>query len=203
LKAAGSAEGQSTPPCQCGGHKPTTLSEGADMDKKARIAALVANPHNAVKDIKVLEAFSDDALKALEDAAAAATKTADDLRAAQETLVTTNATLKALQEKKPTLADMPAEIQTLVTEATALRAAQKAKDDARKGELVTALTACQQVFDEASLNAMDVPALEKLAALAAPKTVDYSVGASLAPRAAAGFDAKSYAAPDPYATAKK
>lgn len=204
MKAAMSDSGQPTPPCQCGGHRPTTLSKGADMDKKERIAALVANPHSAIRDAAVLDTLGDPALKALEDGATAAkTKIDADalvLKTAQDAATAAQAEATALRAAaKPAfkLEDAPQEIRDLV--ASSLAAGKAEKDG-----LVATLKAAQATFTEAQLSAKDIPELRQLAEFikvpVAP--IDYSLGGVPGIRAAASataFGEKEGMPPDPYA----
>lgn len=185
----------------------------AEMTKTERIAALLKHEHNPIKDLKALEANTDEGLRLLEvhceNAAtlkAAADKLAADkatsdaaLKAAEaanktveERLTAAEASLKASGAQKTEeefLKTAPESIRTLVAE-------KKATDAARKATLVTTLKTAQSVYDEARLNAMELTQLEEIAALTgAAKPADYS-GRGLA--VAPGTGTESYVAPNPY-----
>lgn len=202
------------PPCGCGGHKPVTAASAAgenDMEKKERIAALVANPHNAVKSLKVLEAASDDDLKALEDAAAAAKKTADDLRVATEKATKAEADLRAAQEAgvKATadLAAVQTQLKALESAAQPLIDAEKAKVEAERTDLVGKLKALTAGFiTEEELKAKPIGELRTLAAItkvnvpAAQAQPDFSIQGMPRFATTPASDIAAYAPPDPYAS---
>ncbi len=83
--------------CKCGGHR--AADQGVDMTKVERIAALMKNEHNPLKDQKTLEAASDDALMALEAHCTAATTKAAELKAAQDKNADLDTRLKAAEAK--------------------------------------------------------------------------------------------------------
>ena len=56
------------------------------MDRKQKIAALAANPHSAIKDVKVLETLDEATLTALQASADAQATAETELRAAREQL---------------------------------------------------------------------------------------------------------------------
>ena len=197
---------ETKPPCGCGGHKPVIAASAAgepNMERKDRIAALVANPHNPVKELKMLEAASEESLKALEDAATAAKKTADDLRVAQE--ATTKAEQKAV-ETATALATLDTSFKTLQASAQPLIDAAKAAEQAEKDTLVGKLKACTAgILTEEQLKAKPVEELRNLAKIAkvdeAPVQAPNFAGAGM-PRfaAAGGLDVTKFNAPDPYAS---
>lgn len=176
----------------------------ADMDRTQRIAALVKNEHNPIKDMKVLEASSDGVLdifetqatrcaemKAASDKAVADKKTADeaeakkteDLKAAQARADTAEAKLRA------------AEANQVTDEMRALVADKKAADAKQKAELVTTLKAAQKAFTAEELDAKPIGELIKLAQMVKVETSDYS-GRGLA--RTPGADKVDYTPPDPY-----
>lgn len=199
---AGIVQAETKPPCGCGGHKPVTAASAAgekNMDRSVRIAALVANPHNPVKELKMLEAASEESLKALEDAAAAAKKTADDLRVAQE--AATAAEGKAVANATA-LTALQGEFKALESSAKPLIQAAEAAAQKEKDELVGKLKACTAgILTEEQLKAKPVEELRTLASIA---KVDVAVSApSYAaagmPRfASEGTDITKFSAPDPY-----
>lgn len=170
------------------------------IEKKDRIAALVANPHNPLKVLKALEACTDDELKALEDAAVAAKKMGDDLKVAQDAAAAAKtiadnaaAALKAAQEAPITEERLPAEVKLIVANARA--AEQKEKDG-----LVTKLKAAQTVLSEDVLKTKsldDLRAMASLAKIDVPRA-DFSLQGMPVERAAAA-GAYDYTPPDPYA----
>lgn len=183
-----------TAACGCGGTKPAaSAAQGEIMNKQERIAALVANPHNAVKDAKILEALTDDGLKALEDAAGTLKVAADKAAADKIALDKATADLKVAQDALAA----PITEERLPADMRALLAAKKAEDEAKKTELVGKLKVAQTAFTEAELNDKGIGELVKLATalkVDAPKP-DFS-GRGVPRAAAAGEDFK---APDPWA----
>ncbi len=184
------AEGQRAA-CACGGHTPPTTaaattqpSEGDTMDKKTRIAALMASKHSPVKEEAALNALSDEGLKGLETLVKSA-EDAETAAAATPAKTTTEPTAAAAAPaavaptREQILAALPADMRS------ALERAEKA-EQTRKTDLVTALSGAQKRHTEAALKAMSLVQLEDIAALldleapAAP--VDYSAAR---PRAAA------------------
>ena len=186
--------------CKCSGHNTSTSAVKGDtnMDRKAVIAALVANPHNFVKSAEALEKLTDAELTGLEgQLKTAADKAATDattLKAAQDALV---------EAKKPKtdeqyLAEAPEAIRTLVTE-------KLAHDAAEKDTLVGALKVAQTAFDETALKAMPMDQLRKFGEALKINTrtniVDFSLRGVPMQRVAEGeFDGSM---PDAYATAAK
>ena len=182
--------------------------KGVQMKKVDAIKALTACPCSGFvpADAKELEAFSEERLTAMAEAATARKKTEDDaaaIKAAQDKTVadlkaaeTTIAELKAAAEKAPTeeeyLAKAPESIRTLVAE-------KKTQDAKVKTDLVTQLkVAAAGVYTEEELNAKPIQELMKLAQMA---KVDYS-GRSIPIVRAAG-ETSTYAPPDPYAAGIK
>jgi hypothetical protein len=189
-------------PCSCGGQAPTTASSTAtaegeiDMTKTERIAALLANKHNLVKDQKALEAASDETLAALEghceamktaeektaaDAKLAAdTKAAEEAAAAEKKSKDEEAARVAAAATTTTKEDEPlSEKEFLAAAPKRLRdmiARQEATETARHAELVTAMKAAQSEFTEVELQAMELPSLERMAKLVKVPvaTVDFS-----------------------------
>jgi hypothetical protein len=195
--------------CKCGG-----ISAGGDdhMDRTARIAALLKNEHNPLKDQKTLEANTDEGLRLLEvHCANAATlktaadalktdaeKAAADLKVAQDEKAVLDAKLKAAESKELTedefLKAAPPTLKTLIER-------QKAQDAARKATLVASLKAAQSEFTEEELTAEPLDRLERMARAVKVETpVDFS-GRGL-PRVA-GETKDTFAAPDPYADGVK
>ncbi len=199
--------GQPKPPCGCGGHEPVNAAPAAgdkDMEKKERIAALVANPHSPVKSLKMLEAATDDELTALEAQAgtikAAAEKAVADaatLKAAQDAEAKAKADLKAAQEAPITIDRLPADLKALVDGAVAAATA-------KKEGLVATLKAAQTAFTEDDLKAMPVEQLEKLsAAVVKPAPAVNAPLFSGIPVPRISGDANQYAPPDTYADLKR
>lgn len=160
-------------PCACGGHPRQASGQPNEkeitMDLKARIAALMTNEHNPLKDEKYLLLQSDEGLKILEAhcANAKTLKEAADKLAADEAA----AKPKAAEAKPMTEAEalkMFPSIGAIVERETAREATEKAA-------LVSSLKACG-VKTEAELGAMALPELRTMAAFAkvAAPTVDYS-----------------------------
>lgn len=191
---------QSSKPCSCGGLAPTAasstsetdkidpkLTEGEiDMTKTERIAALLGNKHNLVKDQKALEAASDETLAVLESHCDAqkvaedkAIKDAAD-KIAADAKVVEDAKLAAAAAKKVTddaeaakLAAASTKQSEPLTEEEWIKAApkrllsmiarQEASETARHAELVGALKAAQSEYTEDELKAFELPNLERMA----------------------------------------
>lgn len=174
----------------------TEVKGESDMTKIERIAALLANKFNLVKDQKALEAASDDTLtvleghcvsqkaaedKAVKDAAdakiaedakvaAAAKKVTDDAEAAR---LATAAAAKVTTDEPLTeaefLAAAPKRLKDMISR-------QEAQETARHSELVTAMKAAQTEYTEDELKAMELSQLERMSRIAkvpAP-VVDFS-----------------------------
>lgn len=164
--------------------------EEADVNKQERIAALLKNEHNPIKDLS--DKTSDEVLTVLEAQAETNKKHAVELKAAQDKQVETEAALKAAQA-----AQIPPEE---LTELRALAADKKAADVKQKADLVASLKTAQKAYTEVELNEMTVPALLKIAQLAKVEApVDYS-GRGVV-RAAQGGE--SFTPPNSYANALK
>lgn len=161
-----------------GGHP----AEEMTMNKQELITSLTECPCSGFTkdDVKALEGFTEARLTALADSASANKKALDDA----------NTQIKALGEKKITRE----EILAADPEIKALIEKTEADTAARKAAVVTTLKACQTVFSEDDLNAMDIAPLEKIAALAAADKIDQS-GRSFP--AVKKVDT-TYAAPNPY-----
>lgn len=157
------------------------------VEKKERIAALVANAHNPVKDIT--EKTSDEVLTVLEAAAESNKKHADELKAAQAKQTETEEKLKAAQAAQISPEEL-AHFRSLAAERTASDAAAKATLVER---LVPLKTLSKEELEKKSLDE-----LKTLAAFAKVETqpVDYSIKGFPVPRSAEGVD--QYAAPDSY-----
>jgi hypothetical protein len=179
--------------------------------KQERIAALIGNTHNTVKDIKVLEAASDEVLTALEAAAKtteeAATKltAAETAKTAAETAAAEAVAAKATAEAAlKTAQEAPITIDRLTPELKQIVADHTARDTAEKTELITSLkTAAAGAYSEAELTAMDTASLRKLATLArveAPAPKNYAGNGVVRPAPVSG---ENYAPPDPYAAGIK
>jgi hypothetical protein len=175
---------------ECACRKNHSQGEGT-MDRTKTIAALAANPHSAIKDVKVLEKMDDAGLKALEDGA---TATESAIKAAKDGQATAEVALKAAQDA---LAAPIAE-ERLPAEYRALMSERKAADAKEHGELVAKLKAAQSVYTEEQLKARSLQDLRDLASIAKVEAPSF-IG-RIVPRAAAD-GAKSYAPPDPYKSA--
>jgi len=154
------------------------------MTKAERIAALLKNEHNPIKDIKALEANTDEGLRLLEvhceNAATlktAADKLAEEKAAADKKAADAEAALKVAQA-----AQIPAEE---LTELRTLAADKKAADATEHAGLVTQLKAAQTAFTEDELKSKPLPELRKLASMAKVEPKDYSGRGIAMPRAAA------------------
>jgi hypothetical protein len=164
--------------------------EEVDVNKTERIAALLKNEHNPVKDIT--DKTSDEVLAVLEAQAETNKQHAVELKAAQDKQAETEAALKAAQA-----AQIPAEE---LTELRALAAAKRAEDDNKKTVIVAQLKTAQSEYTEGELKTMDLKTLERLARVAKVEAPDYS-GRGL-PRVL-GEAKQVYTPPDPYEAALK
>lgn len=173
--------------------------------KAERITALMANTHNPIKDIKVLEAATDEVLTALETSAATIEKSAKDaaeaaskLTAAETAKATAEAALKTAQEAPITADRLPAEMKSII-DGHNLRVAEE-----KKTLVDTLKTAAAGTYTEAELTAMSNEQLTKLAALArveVPVQKNYSGNGF--PRPVTQVSGENYAPPDPYAAGIK
>lgn len=180
--------------CRCGGTEkpnPATPAKGeSDMKREERIAALAANPLSPVKNVKALEAMTDEELTGLETSTAT-------MKADKDLLAQTQKDLKAAQDALAapvTEERLPADVVSILSE-------RRTKDAAEKVELVAKLKAAQNTFSEEELNAKAIPELKKLVTLSIPEKVDFSLRG--APRAASASPTGSaqFAPTDGYAAA--
>ena len=162
--------------CPC--KKKNNPIQEEDMDRKQKIAALAANPHSAIKDLKVLETLDEATLVALQASADAQAKAETDLRAAQEALT------QPVSEDR-----LPAEYRTMM-------ANHRAKETAEHAGLVAQLRAAQTSYSEEELTAMPLEGLRKLAGAVKIPAAPSFAGRAV-PRVAS--EGRSFAAPDPYA----
>lgn len=189
--------------CACGG----SSAKGEDMTKAERVAALLKNEHNPLKDQKALEAATDDSLKALEthcENAATLKATADKIAADDKAKADAEAAkLKAAEDaKKPEIKSLSEEdfMKMAPPSIKALIEDKKAEDAARKTGLIASLKVAQTVYSEDELKAMDMPQLSKIAQLADVKTPDFSGRGVPIQRAASETDVYANP-PDGYALA--
>lgn len=173
--------------CGCGGHKETavieTAGENSDMDKTARIAALVASKKlGPAMTVKVLESLTDEQIAAIESAAATAV--------VETPVVTTPVATPVVQAVKPTTVDeyiatVPAgPMRDSLVEGMRVAAEKKTA-------LISRLRASNRCsvedYPDAELQAMQIPGLEKLAKLAGIELVsvtapvDFSLGGARKP----------------------
>lgn len=162
--------------CPC--KKKNNPIQEEDMDRKQKIAALAANPHSAIKDVKVLETLDDATLMALQSSADAQGKAETDLRAAQEALT------QPVGEDR-----LPAEYRTMMAD-------HRARETAEHAGLVAQLRAAQTSYSEDELKAMPLDGLRKLAGAVRIPAAPSFAGRAV-PRVAS--EGRSFAAPDPYA----
>ena len=177
--------------CGCGGKKDTPAEGEVDMDKKQRVAALIASGKTCFTALSAaaLETLPDEELKKLEDHVAKPVeepkiqapegfvmkKTGDVLTFEP---VVKKETKPEPKTEEQFLAEAPESIQTIVQE-------HKVAAAKKRTELVAAMGK-QDVYTEEELKALPIDRLEKLAKLVAAKGVDNS-GRGL-PRAAATED---------------
>jgi hypothetical protein len=160
--------------CSCGGSSPTaasTTTTGGDMTRQERIQALMAHPHNPIKNQKALEATTDEELTSLEQIAKdKATQVAPPASAAAA--VPTTAAAHAEMTEAEYLAKAPKSIRDLVERQ---QAADKVKKD---GLLKTLKGKVNGVYTDAELDAMSVEELDRTARLVGinptSATVDFS-----------------------------
>jgi len=147
------------------------------MTRNERIQALIANANCPVKEQVALEALSDAGLALLEEKVAASAPAPAPAPAAEPVVAAAKPEPKTEAEW---LAEAPAHVREMI-------ARHAAQDEATKQELVDVLKASQKTYDEAELNAMDIPQLQKigdLLQLEVRAAVDFSARNPL-PRAAA------------------
>lgn len=200
-----------TKPCSCGGRQASegqsTIQGDNDMKTKAeRIAALAANKHSVVKDIKVLESVPDEVLKTLEDDATAK-QTAEDTQVAADKKSKDEkdekdrlATASAAAIAPATTAVLSTEdwLKTAPPEIRAMHSRETARLAAEKSELVSKLVACGTTLTKEQLEARSLEDLQTIAQFAKVEQTVQHVGvpaAFVAASAASG----SYAPPDGYA----
>jgi hypothetical protein len=182
------AEESETAACGC-------TNKEIDMDRKQRIATLLANDYNPVKCQKSLEASTDEALTALETHVATAAKNAETVKALEDAKTKAETELRAAQAQV-----IPAEE---LTQLRTLAEEKRAADEKAKTDLVTTLEAAQTVYTKDELTALPLAQLQKLATLAkanAPK--DYSGQGMPMPRTLSANDLDKYEAPDSYGLKK-
>jgi len=186
------------------------------MDKQELITKLAKCRHNPIKDVKALEAFSEEGLKALDAHCAAQSEEFTALTEAKEEAENE---LKALQEKvgasdtkiKTLEADLKVARRPLSDEDWMKQAPesirglverQKKVDEEKKDDLVATLKAAQEEFTEDELKAMSLAQLERTARMLKidePPQGDFSA-ARRTPVNRAAADADVYQnPPDPYA----
>lgn len=162
----------------CGCHK---NKERVTMERSARIAALLTNKHNPVKEQKALEAMTDDGLTALETAATAAAKAETDLAEANAK-ITAAKTAQVEAETRAAEAAKPkteAELLELMPETKRIVEDVRSRAAARKTTLVGKLKTAQSAYSEDELKALSLDQLEKLAsitkvAIAEVQEIDFS-----------------------------
>lgn len=180
------------------------------MTKEERVAALLKNDHNPMKDQKALMAAGDDALKALEAhcAQAATLKAASDKatsdkaiadKAAADLKAKEGEDLKAAQARADKAeADLKVASQNQVTdEMRALVEERKAKDALEHATLVTTLKAASTVLTEEQLKAKSLEDLRTIAAFAKISAPQDFSGRGLA--ATPGATTEDFTPPNPYA----
>lgn len=156
-------------PCGCGQSADKLTGEVTDMERKDRIAALLACEHNPYKDQKGLEASSDESLTTLEVHCKNATVLKAAAKKSEEEKVAAEAALKAAQKPKTDeewLAEAPESLRMLVTD-------KKAEDAKRRSVLVASLKTAQSEYTEAELSAMDLKTLERTSRLAKVEPINY------------------------------
>jgi hypothetical protein len=157
-------------------------AEARSMDKKARVAAIIASGKTCFKtaDAAVLEQLSDEAIKHIEEQV----EKVNEPDPEPELDPKVKAILEAHDaEAKKTPEQKQQEFLMANPDIAKIVSEHKAAAAAKKTEFVTKLKAAQTVYKEDDLNAMDVPQLEKLAALAIKPARDFG---PQAPRAAEG-----------------
>jgi hypothetical protein len=199
--------------CSCSNNAAHAAGEHTMTDRKERMAALAANPHSPVKNLRALEALDDVEFAALEATAgtlkAAADKAAQDavaLKAAEDKAAAekkateaAEAALKAAQGAKPE-PETPDQFLARNPDLKAIVDGHRAAIVAEQAALITGIRAASQAFTEEQLKAKPIEELRQIATLAkveAPK--DYS-GAAIPRAASSPNDLSAYAPPDPYAS---
>ncbi len=184
--------------CACQ-HKESDMNP---EQKKAAITALASNEFSAIRDLKVLEALGDDALKALQ-ASADASKTAK--ATTDAAIASKDAEIRAAQAAPKQMTE--AEALAAFPAFKALADEKATRDQARKDTLVGKLkVAAAHAKTEEQLKAMDLAALEEYAALL---KVDQEPAPALnfagrgVPRVAASGERARIESPDAYGLNKK
>jgi hypothetical protein len=160
------------------------------MHRTERIAALIANTHNPMKDLT--DKTSDEVLTVLEaQATANAMREAEHataLKAAQDKAAETEAALRAAQAAQIPAAEL--------VQLRALAEERKAADAAQKASVVTQLkVAAKGVYTDEELDAKPLAELQKIAQLARVETADFSARGIPIPR---GVATENFTPPDPY-----
>ena len=183
-------------PCGCGGHIEATAGKETTMDKKARVAAIIASGKTCFTSASAaaLEALPEDELKALEA----------HVKVLSETPAPTPEPEPAVTPAPEPAADAPVEetpeqkdaaFYSRNPEVKEILEGHRAAQSAKRTSLTTRLLAAQKVYSEAELKAMSVASLEKLATAIIKEPVDFTgVGA---PRAAGANDDAGAVPPPP------
>lgn len=170
-------------PCGCGSPKTSAGKEEVEMDRKARVAALIASGKTCFTAAAqaVLEQLPEDELKKLEEHVAQA----------QEPTPEPEPAPAQAPEPQPTPAPEPTEEEKTAAflsghpEIKTILDNHRAAEAAKKTELITALKAAQSAYSEAELSAMSLEQLEKLTRVASVKVKDFGPVGTL-PRAPEG-----------------
>jgi len=190
------------------------------MDREKLIEKLAKCQYNPIKDVKALEAFSDEGLQALDahcgEQAEAFSALQEELKDAKEELKTAQTKVteqeKALRtaeadlrkaKKTPTedewMAQAPPSIKTLVER-------QKKQEEEKREVLVAELKTAQEEYSEEELQKMPLETLERTAKLLKinQEQVDYGASRPIPKMRTAGEKDDPYKnPPDPYAEGVK
>lgn len=215
------AESRGEQPCSCGRqqareteeHQPT---EGVQMTKEARIAALMAHAHNPFKNEVALKAMSEAELASLETLSTAAKTAADAPAPAAATTQTPAPVAAAATATTPAVtATVPAPVAAAAQSETEFLAAHpaiasivnehKAREQAERTTLVTKLAAASSILTAEQLSKKSTEDLRTLAQfakldeqeVAQPDFSGLGLPRPLAAAAAGGVN--EFAAPSPYA----
>jgi hypothetical protein len=202
----------SAAPCGCGGQAVVNASAGKDEDmktKKEKVAAIIASGKTCFvdADAALLEQLPDARITALEAHVEEASKTPvvaaappfvkKDEETEEEKKKRLEEEAKAKNAAEATPEAVAARRETFLKENPdigEILSTHRAAQTSRRAELVTKLVAAQKVYTETELQALAIPALEKLAALTIKEKPTYE---GQVPRAAANGDADDMIPPPP------
>ena len=213
------AQPQPRAACGCNQRRQGENNMGLTKEKRAEIiAALVTDKHSGFKegDEPFLETAADDRLTEFKAAAENRKTQAEAHEKLENEKISTDAKNKVLEDRLKTAEQKPTKEQWLEQAPDEIRDLldrQRAADDQKKDELVTALKTAQSEYTEDELKAMSIPDLERMQKLVGKPAPNYAGRAipqqrdRVAPkpkqtpqqqRAAATTEEENFTPPDPY-----